>query len=53
LKPSLFTAVEKISGCQLEEREFKAGTVEYSKADDCQAANIGTTETHNLAISAK
>ena len=36
-----------------EEREFKAGTVEYRKADECQAVNIGTTETHTLVISAK
>ena len=36
-----------------EEREFKAGTVEYRKADECQAVNIGTTETHNFVISTK
>ena len=36
-----------------EEREFKAGTVEYRKADNCEGVNIGTTETHNLIISAK
>jgi hypothetical protein len=36
-----------------EEREFKAGSVEFRKADTCQAVNIGTTETHNLVISAK
>ena len=36
-----------------EEREFKPGTVEYRKADECQSVNIGTTETHNLVISAK
>lgn len=36
-----------------EEREFKAGNVEFRKADECQAVNIGTTETHTLVISAK
>jgi hypothetical protein len=36
-----------------EEREFKAGSAEYRKADECQAVNIGTTETHNLVISTK
>ena len=28
-----------------EEREFKAGHVEFRKADTCQAVNIGSTET--------
>ena len=36
-----------------EEREFKAGHVEFHKADTCQAVNIGSTETRNLVISAK
>ena len=36
-----------------EEREFKAGSVEFRKADMCQSLNIGSTETHNLVISAK
>jgi hypothetical protein len=36
-----------------EEREFKAGTAEFQKADECQSVNIGTTETHNLVISTK
>ena len=36
-----------------EETEFKAGSVEFRKADTCQAMNIGTTETHNLIITAK
>lgn len=36
-----------------EERELKAGTVEFRKADTCQAVNIGSTETRNLVISAK
>ena len=36
-----------------EEREFKAGTVQFHKADECQSVNIGTTETHNLVINAK
>lgn len=36
-----------------EERELKAASVEFRKADHCQAENIGTTETHNLVISAK
>ena len=36
-----------------EDIEFKAGSVEFRKADTCQAVNIGSTETHNLVISAK
>jgi len=36
-----------------EEREFKAGQVEFRKADTCQSVNIGATETRNLVISAK
>lgn len=36
-----------------EEREFKAGSVEFRKADMCQSVNIGSTETRNLVISAK
>jgi hypothetical protein len=36
-----------------EETDFKAGSVEFRPADSCQALNIGTTETHNLVITAK
>jgi hypothetical protein len=36
-----------------EEREFKAGTVEFRKRDTTSTENIGKTETHNLIINLK
>jgi hypothetical protein len=36
-----------------EEREFKAGTVEFRKRDTTPSENIGKSEVHNLVINLK
>jgi hypothetical protein len=36
-----------------EEREFKAGTVEFRKRDTTSSENIGKTENHNLNVNLK
>jgi flagellar biosynthesis component FlhA len=36
-----------------EELEFKAGSVNFRKADNCQNENIGKTDTHSFVITIK
>ena len=36
-----------------EEREYKAGSVEFRKRDKSSSENVGKTEAHNLVISLK
>ena len=36
-----------------EEREYKAGSVEFRKRDNASSENIGKTEAHNLVINLK
>jgi hypothetical protein len=42
-----------LSRRETEEREFKAGSVEFRKRDTTSSENIGKSENHNLVINLK